>query len=172
MYSQTLMEVCDMANNKIKHLNLYITPFLEEKHSDMVSKLTEECFKYFYISMYHYGLLLLDSQSGKLLSYMMFDIKITSTQELFLALEFGCTSSEHRKKGFSTYLRMCLFYYAVIMDFAYIASNTNENSLSLLKRYGFKGEVDNSLELFNYEYTTYVKTDNKIFREKIYQFFF
>lgn len=164
-----LKEVIGLVNEKIKHLDIYIVVFSKQKHETMVENLTKDCFDYTTV-LYEPGILLFDLNTGELLSYLMFDIKKTSSDKKFLAIELGCTSIPKRRRRLSTYLRMVLFYYSIMGDISYVASNTNSQSLSLLRRYGFEGEVDNYLELFSYEYTTYVSTKNKNFREKVEEF--
>lgn len=169
MNKELFEQAITAVNEKISHLDLYITHFSKRKHSANVEKLTKDCFDYT-TTFYEPGLLLFDKQTGDLLSYLMLDVKQTSNGKNFIAIELGCTSLQHRRRRLSTYLRMVIFYYSLLGDVSYVASNTNAQSLSLLRKYGFEGEVDDYLELFSYEYTTYVSTKNKIFRGKIYEF--
>lgn len=102
--------------------------------------------------------ILMFDKAGQLLAYLTFSVEesaYVAEPFKFVKIVLTCTGTAFRRRGFSTILRMVPFSYAIWNNIRYIASDTNEASYSLLKKFGFV-RSDEYIQDFNYEANAYV----------------
>lgn len=78
------------------------------------------------------------------------------TGEEFVLINFSCTRIDHRRKGLSRIIRLIIMVYALHHNIRYVASDVNEQSGQMAKKY-FNFTLGNEyIPLFNYEATSYI----------------
>jgi len=120
------------------------------------------------------ALLAIHSETNSIAAYLFFTAGTTrNSNKGYVAIALSCTDKKYRRKRLSTYLRMTLFLAAIQDGNAqFIVSDVNADSHRLLSKYGFKGDIAEYLEDFNWEYTMYVDIDKPKFRKGVDDFFY
>lgn len=163
-------------NSIIKYVNEFIPQnykivLYDNKYNSLVNDFTIEEKSCHQMKINPPGLLIFDKPTNQLMAYITYSTDYTFKNEKYITIDMSCTGEKYRRKRLSTYLRMVIFLYAIQNDIKYIASDVNNESLKLLKKYGFKGEIGNYLEQFNWSYTAFVKTSNTKFKKEVNKFF-